>query len=133
MSPVKRAIDPDTVPKPAGIYSNGLLSGPGAILSVAGQVGIDANGQMPLGSDITGQTRQCFANVLEIVKAAGGSLADIVSLTIHVTDIADMKAVNDVRAEVLNEPFPASTMVQVTALAHPMLLVEVTAMAVLAS
>ena len=101
---IRQAINPDTVPKPAGIYSNGLLCEAGKILSVAGQVGIDPLGQMPLGSDAISQTHQTFANVISIVEAAGGRASDIVSLMIHVTDIADMGIVNEVRTEIFTAP-----------------------------
>jgi 2-iminobutanoate/2-iminopropanoate deaminase len=129
----RQAINSGNVPKPAGIYSNGLLCEAGKILSVAGQVGIDHKGQMPMGSDAEGQARQTFANVIAIVEAAGGSANDIATLMIHVTDIADMGIVNEVRAELFAEPYPASTLVQVSALAHPMLRIEITAMAILTS
>lgn len=129
---IRQAINPDTVPPPAGIYSNGLLCSAGNFLSVAGQVGIDALGQMPLGSDAKAQTQQTFANVIAIVEAAGGTANDIVSLMIHVTDIADMGVVNAVRAELFTEPYPASTLVQVSALAHPALCIEINATAILA-
>jgi 2-iminobutanoate/2-iminopropanoate deaminase len=129
----RQAINPDTVPKPVGIYSNGLLCDAGRILSVAGQVGIDHDGQMPLGSDAKGQAQQTFANVIAIVEAAGGTANDIVYLMIHVTDISDMGIVNEVRAGLFSEPYPASTLVQVSALAHPALCIEISAMAILVS
>jgi 2-iminobutanoate/2-iminopropanoate deaminase len=129
----RQAINPDAAPKPAGIYSNGLLCEAGKILSVAGQVGIDPLGQMPLGSDAKGQAQQTFANVIAIVEAAGGTANDIAALMIHVTDIADMGIVNEVRASLFSEPYPASTLVQVSALAHPMLRIEITATAIIAS
>jgi 2-iminobutanoate/2-iminopropanoate deaminase len=116
---------------PAGVYSNGLLSNAGPILSVAGQVGVDQDGGMPFGADTEGQALQAFTNVLAIVEAAGGVAADVVSLMIHVTDIEDMPAVNAARSALFAEPYPASTLVQVAALAHPALRIEVTAMAII--
>lgn len=129
----RQAINPDTVPKPAGIYSNGLLCDAGRILSVAGQVGINPLGQMPLGSDAKAQAQQTFANVIAIVEAAGGTASDIASLMIHVTDIGDMGIINEVRADLFAAPYPASTLVQVSALAHPALCIEINATAILIS
>ena len=128
---MKIAVDAKDAPSPQGSYSNAILATSGGILAIAGQVGNDAHLKMPLGRDIRGQARQAFLNVRAIAEAAGGSLADIVSVTVHLTDIADLGAVNEVRAEMFTEPLPASTAVQVTALAHPSLRVEITALAVI--
>jgi 2-iminobutanoate/2-iminopropanoate deaminase len=133
MTRARQAINPGTVMTPAGVYSNGLLSNAGPMLSVAGQVGVDPHGAMPLGADAEGQARQAFTNVLAIVEAAGGVATDVVSLMIHVTDIEDMGAVNAARAALFAEPYPASTLVQVAALAHPALRIEVTAIAIIES
>jgi enamine deaminase RidA (YjgF/YER057c/UK114 family) len=77
------------------------------------------------------QSRVIFQKVRHCLEAAGGSMADVVTMTIYLTDMAYNKEVWRARQEFFEGDFPASTLVQVAALASPEILVEITCQAVL--
>ncbi len=130
------SLNAEGAPKPAAAYANASWERPGGrLLFIAGQVGLTAD-YKPVGDGgIEEQAKQTFRNIQTIVEDAGGSMEDIVSLTIFVTDIASAKAVNNVRKEFFDSGsgYPTSTLVQVTAFMHPSLLVEVNAVASIAT
>ena len=65
-------------------YSNGMM-GTGSLLAIAGQIAWDAQCNI-VSDDLAAQFRQCLSNVLDVVRAAGGTPSDVVSLTIYVVD-----------------------------------------------
>jgi enamine deaminase RidA (YjgF/YER057c/UK114 family) len=75
------------------------------------------------------QTRQVHENIRTALRALGGSMADILSLTQHVTDIEAFMTTGDIRSEFFAPPYPATTTVQVVRLFRPDLVVEITALA----
>jgi enamine deaminase RidA (YjgF/YER057c/UK114 family) len=75
------------------------------------------------------QTKLIFAKIRNLVEAAGGKMADVVKITIFVTDITQRENVWRARREVFAGNFPASTLVQVAALAEPSVSVEIEAIA----
>jgi enamine deaminase RidA (YjgF/YER057c/UK114 family) len=81
------------------------------------------------GADEYTQSRAIFGKIKALLDAAGGSMADVVKVTIFVTDISRREEVWRARREVFSGNFPASTLVQVAALAHPSLKVEIEAVA----
>lgn len=80
--------------------------------------------------DACEQSRVIFGKVKHCLEAAGASMADVVSMTIYVTNIADNTAVWRARREFFEGDFPASTLVQVAGLSSPEILVEITCQAV---
>ena len=80
-------------------------------------------------SDEYTQAKAIFAKIKNLVEAAGGTMADITTVTIFVTDIKEREKVWQARREVFTGNFPASTLVQVAALATPALKVEINAVA----
>jgi len=126
MSSIVRAISPE-VPEPApGTWSNCLVVG-----GIAYLAGMTARGGTP-GADLGdeyNQSKAIFAKIRHLVEAAGGSMADIVKVTIFVTDISQREKVWQARREVFTGNFPASTLVQIAALADPSLKVEIEAVA----
>ena len=122
MSSIVRAISPD-VPEPApGTWSNCLVAG-----GVAYLAGMTARGTEL--TDEYAQSKAIFTKIRHLVEAAGGSMADIVKVTIFVTDISQREKVWQARREFFTGNFPASTLVQVAALADPSLKVEIDAVA----
>ncbi len=108
----------------AGKYSLGCEIPPGArVLFVAGQVGLDGNGK--LASGIEAQCDQAWKNVGEVLEAAGMGYGDIVKLTTFLTDSRFVAANRVSREKVIGEPYPASTLLIVQALADPAMLVEI--------
>ena len=122
----KQIINPAKMAPPSG-YSYAVKKS-GTPVFISGQVGIDGEGKVV--GDIEAQTEQAFQNVRTVVEASGGSMDDIVKLTIFVTDAAYRPAVVAARQRFFKstEP-PASTYLVVAGLAVPQLLVEVEAIA----
>ena len=97
---------------------------------VSGQVAIDSEGNIVGKGDMRAQTRRALENVKTVLEAAGASLSDVVKVTVFLTDISRLMDTHEVRAEFFPDPPPASTAVEIKALAFPDLLIEIEAVAV---
>jgi reactive intermediate/imine deaminase len=126
----KRALNPEGLPAPVGPYSNVVTSGPGRLVFVAGQVALDANGEVVGKGDIVAQTRQVMENVRVALEAAGATFADVVKVVNYITDVSLFGQMAEIRREYLVEPHPVSTLVEVSALIFPDLMIEIEAIAV---
>ncbi len=127
MSSIVRAVSPQVPEPPPGTWSNCLVVG--GIAYIAGMVA-RSPAQSSAGGDEYAQATAIFAKLGYLVEAAGGSRSDIVKVTIFVTDIAQREKVWQARREFFGTgDFPASTLVQVAALAEPSLKVEIEAVA----
>jgi enamine deaminase RidA (YjgF/YER057c/UK114 family) len=127
-------IDPGSLGRPRG-YSHGMLAPAGGrVLLVAGQIGWDAE-QKLVGPGFVAQFERALANVLEVVRAAGGAAEDVGRLTIFVADraeyLGDLEAVGEAYRRVLGRHYPAMSLVEVAALLEPGARVEIEATAVL--
>lgn len=131
-APPSRSVCPPGWPRPRG-YSNGMAAR-GELLAVAGMIGWDAQERI-VSDEFVPQFRQALANVRDVVVAAGGEPAHILSLTIYVTDkreyIAGLKQVGEAYREILGKHYPAMALVQVAALLEDRAKVEIQAIAVL--
>jgi enamine deaminase RidA (YjgF/YER057c/UK114 family) len=126
----KTIINPPALAKPTG-YSYAVKKS-GTPLFVSGQVALDREGKLVGENDVAAQTEQVFRNLQAVIEAAGGSLDDVVKLTIFVTDPSYRPAVAAARLKWFKEgEWPASTYLVVSALAVPAMLVEVEAVAML--
>lgn len=106
-------IHTDKAPAAIGPYS--LATKGCANLFTSGQLGIDpATGELP--ADFTAQARQAFENLKSIIEAAGGSMSNIMKVTIFLTDMANFPAVNAVMQEYCQAPYPARSCFAVAAL-----------------
>jgi enamine deaminase RidA (YjgF/YER057c/UK114 family) len=85
------------------------------------------------GNSMYEQAQAIFTKIRHLIEAAGGHMDDIVKVNIFVTDITRREEVWQARQEVFTGHFPVSTLVEVSALAAPELLVEIEALAILAS
>ncbi|WP_299778434.1 RidA family protein [uncultured Roseobacter sp.] len=113
-------------------FHHGVVEPKGRVLHMTGQVAWDSDGNVIGKGDCETQARQCFDNVENILKAVGGRLDDIVSLTVFYLDPADMPAIQKVRAERLQLAHgPVSILIQAAGLITPDLLVEVAPIAVI--
>jgi len=113
-------------------YSQGIrVTAAQTILFLAGQVAYDKDGGVKHRGDFTGQARDAFAAVQALVEAGGGTLDNVVKINTYVTDVRYRPEFRAVREEVFGSKGPASTMVEVSALAHPDYLIEVEAIAVI--
>jgi enamine deaminase RidA (YjgF/YER057c/UK114 family) len=105
-----------------------VVTGTGRLVAVSGQIALDPNGQLVGPGDPSAQARQLFENLRRCLAAAGLSFGEMVKLTFYLTDMAHLPAVRQVRDEFIDTTHPpASTAVQVVALARPEFLLEVEA------
>jgi enamine deaminase RidA (YjgF/YER057c/UK114 family) len=110
-----------------------VVWGTGRLVAVAGQVALDEHGELVGPGDPGAQARQVFENLGRCLAAAGATFADVLKLTVYLTDVAILPAVRRVRDEFVDTAHPpASTAVQVAALFAPGHLLEVEAFAVVA-
>ncbi len=113
-------------------FHHGVVEPQGRVLHVTGQVAWDRDAAVIGKGDCEAQAQHCFDNVDHILRAVGGCLDDIVSLTIFYVDPADMPAIQKVRSERLSlENGPVSILIQAAGLITPELLVEVIPIAVI--
>jgi 2-iminobutanoate/2-iminopropanoate deaminase len=124
----KRPLESPLVSKTKGPYVQGIEVTRAKLVFTSGVVARDASGRIIGIGDIRQQTRQCFANIQHIIEEAGGSLKDLVKVTVFIRDLSMYAAMNEVRGELLQGiPFASST-VQV-ALNAAEALVEIEAVA----
>lgn len=127
-----RTIQPEGWAKPRG-YANGMAAR-GELVAVAGQIAWDARCEI-VSDEFVAQFRQALANVVEVVRTAGGTAGDIISLTVYVTDraryLADAPALAPVWRELMGRHYPAMALVEVSALVEARAQVEIQALAVL--
>ena len=114
-STLKRlTIHTDDAPKAIGIYSQAVRAGDAVYIS--GQIPLDpATGELVSG-DIEKEIRRAFDNLAAIAKAAGGSLADAVKVTVFLTDLGHFAKVNEIMAQYVPQPWPARAAVGVSQL-----------------
>jgi 2-iminobutanoate/2-iminopropanoate deaminase len=79
------------------------------------------------GADAAAQTRQILSNLALVLDAAGATMADVLKVTVFLTDINDRAAINPVRQEFFGSARPASTLIEVSRLALPEMKVEIEA------
>ncbi len=123
----KRYIQPNTLHNnPA--YTHGVLTHAG-LLFISGQVAKNVDDESVGLGDCERQAQQVFENIQSILSEAGGTMSDIVKLSIYLTDARYLHAYRDARTRFFTGPPPASTGVIVSGLASPEWLVEVEAVA----
>jgi 2-iminobutanoate/2-iminopropanoate deaminase len=121
---------PDVAEAGPGLWSNAVRAGD--MLFISGQVARPFEGGTQLvGNNEYEQARQIFSRIERIIKAAGGTMDNLVKMTIYVVDITKNTEVWRARREFFTGDFPASTLVEVRSLAGPETLVEIEAVAYL--
>ncbi|MEA2228080.1 MAG: 2-iminobutanoate/2-iminopropanoate deaminase [Solirubrobacteraceae bacterium] len=128
---MKESLNPPGTPPPLGPYVNVTIAPPGGrLVFCAGTVAFGPDGEIVGEGDIVAQTRQVMENLRIALEAAGATFADVVKIVNYVTDVTEYPKIAPVRAEYLKEPYPVSTMVEVSGLMVPELLIEIEATAV---
>ena len=85
------------------------------------------SGQCALGENAYEQSKLILNNIKTLMETAGGSMADIVKFTVYLTDINDREQVTKARSEYFEGNFPTSTLIEVSQLVYPPLVVEIEA------
>ncbi|MCK5728387.1 MAG: RidA family protein [Methylococcales bacterium] len=110
----KKIIETPNAPQAIGTYSQAVKVNETVYLS--GQIPLNPKTMELVEGDISIHIKQVFDNLSAVAKASGGHLADIVKLTIYLTNLADFSVVNQVMSEYFKAPYPARAVVGVSAL-----------------
>jgi len=101
----------------------------GDLVIVSGQAAIDEYGQIVGVGDFDAQAEQTFRNLSRVLEAGGSSLSRVVKVTIFLTDMSNFGRIVELRGKWFTAPYPADTIVEVSALALPELEIEIEAIA----
>jgi 2-iminobutanoate/2-iminopropanoate deaminase len=110
---MKKIIATNKAPKAIGPYSQGVVSNGHIFLS--GQIPLDKNGEL-FDGDIQQQVALIFENIEHLLETQNCNLQNIVKLTVFLKDIQDFDDVNSKMIELLEEPYPARSLIQAAAL-----------------
>ncbi len=101
----------------------------GDLVITSGQAAIDNEGNLVGVGDFDAQAEQTFRNVAAVLEAGGSSLAQVIKVTIYLTDMSNFPKIMALRQKWFSKPYPADTIVEVRSLALPELEIEIEATA----
>jgi enamine deaminase RidA (YjgF/YER057c/UK114 family) len=107
-----------------------IVTGPARTIYVAGHTGAKTDDGNSLAGDFEAQCRQTFRNIEKTLAEADAKLADLVTMTVFITDARYTTRMTELRAEVFGKDFPASAAITVTGFADPSILIEIQGIAV---
>ncbi len=110
MQPIRTDLAPEAI----GTYSQAIRSGNTVYLS--GQIPLDPKTMQLCSDEIRMQINQVFDNLAAVCEAAGGSLADLVKITVYLTDLSHFPLINEAMTRYFTEPYPARAAIGVSAL-----------------
>jgi reactive intermediate/imine deaminase len=119
-------LNPPGLSTPTG-YTHIVVPQRGRLVFIAGQVAADATGSIVGKGDFRAQTKQVYENLRTAVAAAGATMADVVKINVYVTDVSQIATMREIRQQYFSNNPPASTLVQVVALARPEYMIEIEA------
>jgi reactive intermediate/imine deaminase len=102
----------------------------GDLVYTSGQAAIDEHGSLVGVGDFDAQAEQTFLNLARVLEAGGSSLADVVKVTIYLTDMSNFGKILELRGRWFTPPYPADTIVEVNSLALAELEIEIEAIGV---
>ena len=111
-------------------YSQAVVTEGGRTIWLAGQVAAEDSSGRSLAADFDGQVREVFARLGRTLEETGASLADMVTMTVFITDARLGDRFTELRREIFGDNFPASALITINGLARPEMLVEVQGVAV---
>ena len=115
--------------EPISHYTDAVEAG--GFLYISGMLPVNADGELVGTGDVVRQSEQVLDNVGAVLQATGATFGDVVRVGLYVRDMADRELINTVRRRYFGDARPASTLVEVSALANPDALVEIEAVALL--
>lgn len=110
---IKRTIETKKAPQAIGTYSQAIRAGDTIYMS--GQIGLDPE-TMQMAEGIEAQTHRVFQNLRAVAEKAGGSLDDMVKLTVYLTDLVHFPRINEIMAGYFSQPYPARAAIGVAGL-----------------
>ena len=113
-------------------FSPAVITEGGKTIWLAGHVGFVDDAGVSLAGNFDGQVRQAFKNLEKTLQRAGGTLKDIVWMTVAISDGRYSQRFTDIRKEIYGSGFPASTLLTAACFAVPEIMVEITPIAVVA-
>lgn len=113
-------------------YTQGIkVTGAQTVLFLSGQVAYEKDGSVACRGDFKGQARGAFDAISALVESQGGTMANVVKITTYITDMRYRVDLAPIREAYLGKKGPASTLVEIRALAHPDWMIEIEAIAVI--
>ena len=128
MPPTHKLVRAQGLMEPISHYVDAVVAG--KTIYVSGCGATDEHGTLVGRGDITAQTRKTLDNMKMALAAAGGTLDDVVKVTVYLGNVADRQKVNEVRKEYFKDTKPASTLIQISRFAIEGMLIEIEAIAV---
>jgi 2-iminobutanoate/2-iminopropanoate deaminase len=127
----KTEINPWTWQDEWGFSQAWKINGAKSIVFLAGQTGVDDDGEFISHDDFEGEVRLMFKNMERVMQEAGGSLNDVVRITVFIKDMSKIDEFTRIKKEIFGDYQPAQSAIGVSCLAIPDLTFEVEATAVL--
>jgi reactive intermediate/imine deaminase len=125
--PIERIRLAEHLPEPLSHYTDAVRAGD--TIWISGMLGVDSVRKIIGDGDVVAQAEQVFRNLAVILDHAGAGFADVVKVVVYLIDIEHRVAINEVRQRYFGPARPASTLIEVSALAVPGALVEIDAVA----
>lgn len=123
------AVQISTRPDPYRAFNIAQAYRVGDLIFVSGQAALDLEGQLVGIGDFDAQAAQAFDNLRAVLEAGGSGLDKVIKVTIYLTDMAHFEKIVALRQQFFSSPYPADTLVEVSALALPELMIEIEAIA----
>ena len=101
----------------------------GDLMYVSGQAAIDEQGNIAGVGDFDAQAKQTFENLQRVLEAGGSDLSKVIKVTIYIVDMDNFPKIVALRERYFTPPYPADTIVEISALGLPELEIEIEAMA----
>lgn len=122
-----------TLRQPLGVFSQAMkVSGPGSFVFVSGLTSRAPDGSVIGAGDITVQTETILKTMQALRGEARGGLENVVEVVVYIRDMNDVTEIHEVRRRYFKEPYPASTVVEVSRMVSPEHLIEIEATAFMA-
>ena len=131
---LKQQIRTSKLADPGGHFSQAVaIPSKGVMVFVSGMTARRPDGKISGVGDVEEQTRQVCENIKSALEAAGGSMDDVCRVDVYLRNIGDRERVNKVRRQFFRSPAPAASVVEVSKLASPEFLVQISAIAVISA
>ena len=111
---MKQKIETAEAPQAIGPYSQAIKVD--KVIYFSGQIPLDPQSMTIISDDFVTQANQVLKNLQAVSQAAGGSLKDIVKLSIYLTDLSNFSSLNEIMMQFFSMPYPARSTIQVSAL-----------------